>query len=93
MRENRTYSSEGGDGGAVSDPYLRGRLLARSARTGRHPVDPGVRQDDNFSISRPALGELLVLNFVANQVSECGIATLLIPPRRGGRRMSSAWGR
>ena len=21
MRENRTYSSEGGDGGAVSDPY------------------------------------------------------------------------
>ena len=41
MRENRTYSSEGGDGGAVSDPYPRAlrqpkpkvRYSAQSAST------------------------------------------------------------
>jgi hypothetical protein len=29
-------------------------------------VDPGVRRDDTFFILRPAPGEMLVLNFVAN---------------------------
>jgi hypothetical protein len=30
-------------------------------------MDPGVRRDDNFSVLRRALREMLVLNFVANQ--------------------------
>ena len=44
MRENRTYSSEGGDGGAVSDPYpSRGstRQEAIPAFEGRAPGAPG----------------------------------------------------